>query len=93
MLIPLTPLFLSLLAVCINARSDAQKPLQVDAWQGSNATLLRTHALDLMEKYPLLDTHVDMPQILRTLRKSFDPLNPSWHDSLTVRPSAFRRYC
>jgi len=39
----------------------------VDAYRGANATLLRNHALQLLRAEPLIDTHMDMPQILREL--------------------------
>lgn len=40
-----------------------------DAYRGANATLLRDHALQLLRREPLIDTHMDMPQILRELCK------------------------
>lgn len=61
---------LALLTIIGTALAASQKPLGgpiVDAYLGPNATALRAHALELMDKYPLIDTHVDMPQILRTL--------------------------
>ena len=37
------------------------------AYLSANATALRRHALHLMNESPLIDTHMDLPQILRAL--------------------------
>jgi membrane dipeptidase len=55
---------LILAALALTARAEV-----IDAWRGPNATALRAHALDLMAQYPLVDTHVDVPQILRTIER------------------------
>ena len=61
-------LLLSLMCNCLLA---CAKDVQA-AYQSSNATALRRHALQLMDESPLLDTHVDLPQILRALGESYE---------------------
>jgi hypothetical protein len=51
-------------------RVAARVDNNLGAYLGPNATALRAHALSLMQSSPLIDAHVDLPQILRVLGES-----------------------
>jgi hypothetical protein len=41
------------------------------AYLGPNATALREHAVELMSQYPLIDCHVDLPFITRSISEYY----------------------
>lgn len=65
----------SIVQVSADTNVEEQKPIAdpaVDAFDDSvwTSSPLYEHALSLMKESPLIDTHIDLPQVIRSLGKS-----------------------